>query len=82
MLLIMVCAVGRPPGFDRVRSAEIGHKDFNLGVLEEAYTTEHWLVRIYKVPEFWARTTSASPRVNKRRTNRVTAPSQSYLEYA
>ncbi|XP_038208582.1 dolichyl-diphosphooligosaccharide--protein glycosyltransferase subunit STT3A [Zerene cesonia] len=40
---------GRPPGFDRVRGAEIGNKDFNLEVLEEAYTTEHWLVRIYKV---------------------------------
>ncbi|KAH9634445.1 hypothetical protein HF086_008279 [Spodoptera exigua] len=39
----------RPPGFDRVRGAEIGNKDFNLDVLEEAYTTEHWLVRIYKV---------------------------------
>lgn len=40
---------GRPPGYDRVRAAEIGNKDFNLDVLEEAYTTEHWLVRIYKV---------------------------------
>lgn len=41
--------IGRPPGYDRVRGAEIGNKDFNLDVLEEAYTTEHWLVRIYKV---------------------------------
>ncbi|RZF38404.1 hypothetical protein LSTR_LSTR006530 [Laodelphax striatellus] len=40
---------GKPPGYDRVRSAEIGNKDFELDVLEEAYTTEHWLVRIYKV---------------------------------
>lgn len=40
----------RPPGYDRVRNAEIGNKDFELDVLEEAYTTEHWLVRIYKVP--------------------------------
>ncbi|XP_041973833.1 dolichyl-diphosphooligosaccharide--protein glycosyltransferase subunit STT3A [Aricia agestis] len=40
---------GRPPGYDRVRGAEIGNKDFNLDVLEEAYTTEHWLVRVYKV---------------------------------
>lgn len=42
----------RPPGYDRVRNAEIGNKDFELDVLEEAYTTEHWLVRIYKVPLF------------------------------
>ncbi|KAF7242188.1 Dolichyl-diphosphooligosaccharide--protein glycosyltransferase subunit STT3A [Varanus komodoensis] len=40
----------RPPGYDRVRNAEIGNKDFELDVLEEAYTTEHWLVRIYKMP--------------------------------
>ena len=39
----------RPLGYDRVRNAEIGNKDFELDVLEEAYTTEHWLVRIYKV---------------------------------
>lgn len=42
-------SVERPPGYDRVRNAEIGNKDFELDVLEEAYTTEHWLVRIYKV---------------------------------
>lgn len=27
----------------------IGNKDFDLTYLEEAYTTEHWLVRIYRV---------------------------------
>ncbi|KAL1513173.1 hypothetical protein ABEB36_002618 [Hypothenemus hampei] len=42
---------GKPPGWDRVRGAEIGNKDFELDVLEEAYTTEHWLVRIYKVKD-------------------------------
>lgn len=42
---------GKPPGWDRVRGAEIGNKDFELKVLEEAYTTEHWLVRIYKVKD-------------------------------
>ena len=40
---------GRPPGYDRVRNAEIGNKDFELDVLEEAYTSEHWIVRIFKV---------------------------------
>ncbi|PRD28202.1 UNVERIFIED_CONTAM: Dolichyl-diphosphooligosaccharide--protein glycosyltransferase subunit STT3A [Trichonephila clavipes] len=42
---------GKPPGYDRVRNAEIGNKNFELDVLEEAYTTEHWLVRIYKVKD-------------------------------
>ncbi|KAJ8020325.1 Dolichyl-diphosphooligosaccharide--protein glycosyltransferase subunit STT3A [Holothuria leucospilota] len=41
----------KPPGYDRVRNTEIGNKDFELDVLEEAFTTEHWLVRIYKVKD-------------------------------
>jgi dolichyl-diphosphooligosaccharide--protein glycosyltransferase len=40
---------GKPPGWDRVRSAEIGNKYFDLEYIEEAFTSEHWLVRIYKV---------------------------------
>ena len=47
--MISMIFAERPPGYDRVRNAEIGNKDFELDVLEEAYTTEHWLVRIYKV---------------------------------
>jgi len=42
---------GKPSGYDRVRNMEIGNKDFELDTLEEAYTTEHWLVRIYKVKD-------------------------------
>ncbi|CAI8005578.1 Dolichyl-diphosphooligosaccharide--protein glycosyltransferase subunit STT3A [Geodia barretti] len=42
---------GKPSGYDRVRNAEIGNKDFQLDVLEEAYTTEHWIVRIYRVKD-------------------------------
>lgn len=38
-----------PSGYDRTRNAEIGKKNFQLKYLEEAYTTEHWLVRIYRV---------------------------------
>ncbi|KAL1512531.1 hypothetical protein ABEB36_002112 [Hypothenemus hampei] len=38
-----------PAGFDRTRNAVIGNKDINLTYLEEAYTSEHWLVRIYRV---------------------------------
>jgi len=39
----------KPSGYDRVRNAEIGNKDFELKHLDEAYTSEHWIVRIYKV---------------------------------
>uniref|UniRef100_A0A3P9KGY1 Dolichyl-diphosphooligosaccharide--protein glycosyltransferase subunit STT3B n=1 Tax=Oryzias latipes TaxID=8090 RepID=A0A3P9KGY1_ORYLA len=40
-----------PPGFDRTRNAEIGNKDIKFKHLEEAFTSEHWLVRIYKVKD-------------------------------
>eukprot|EP01097_Dermamoeba_algensis_P001193 TRINITY_DN1446_c0_g2_i2.p1 TRINITY_DN1446_c0_g2~~TRINITY_DN1446_c0_g2_i2.p1 ORF type:complete len:134 (-),score=35.57 TRINITY_DN1446_c0_g2_i2:229-630(-) len=39
----------KPPGYDRVRNVEIGNKNFDLTYLEEAFTSEHWLVRVYKV---------------------------------
>ncbi len=29
----------------------LSFQDFELDVLEEAYTTEHWIVRIYKVKD-------------------------------
>ncbi|CAH1776186.1 unnamed protein product [Owenia fusiformis] len=40
-----------PPGYDRTRGVEIGNKNIKLTHLEEAYTTEHWLVRIYRVKD-------------------------------
>jgi len=40
---------GKPSGFDRVRQMEIGNKNFELEHLEEAFTSEHWIARIYKV---------------------------------
>jgi dolichyl-diphosphooligosaccharide--protein glycosyltransferase len=43
--------IGKPPGYDRVRGVEIGNKDFKLEHIEEVYTSEHWLVRIYKVKD-------------------------------
>eukprot|EP00055_Hartaetosiga_balthica_P006311 m.19611 g.19611 ORF g.19611 m.19611 type:complete len:719 (+) comp5139_c0_seq1:97-2253(+) len=42
---------GKPGGWDRVRKAEMGNKDFKLKVIEEAFTSEHWLVRIYRVKD-------------------------------
>ncbi len=51
-----------PAGFDRTRNVEIGNKNFGLTHLEEAYTTEHWLVRIYKVLDLENRVRSRSAR--------------------
>ena len=36
-------------GYDSVRRTVIGNKDFELKHFEEAFTSERWLVRIYKV---------------------------------
>ncbi|PAV89310.1 hypothetical protein WR25_05725 [Diploscapter pachys] len=38
-------------GFDRTRGYVIGKKDITLEYIEEAYTTENWLVRIYKLKD-------------------------------
>lgn len=40
---------GKGGGFDRVRNCEIGQKDVQLTHIEEAFTSEHWMVRIYRV---------------------------------
>jgi len=40
-----------PPGFDRTRNVEIGNKNYRLEHLEEAFTSEHWIVRIFKVKQ-------------------------------
>jgi dolichyl-diphosphooligosaccharide--protein glycosyltransferase len=42
-------AEGYGRGYDRVRHTEVGDKDIRLQYLEEAFTTEHWMVRIYRV---------------------------------
>lgn len=36
-------------GYDAVRKAVIGNSNFKLKHFEEAYTSDRWLVRIYKV---------------------------------
>ena len=40
---------GQSPGYDQARHYEIGHKNFELTYLEEAFTSEHWIVRIFRV---------------------------------
>ena len=40
---------GQKGGYDRARNYEIGKKDVELTYLEESYTSEHWIVRIYRV---------------------------------
>jgi dolichyl-diphosphooligosaccharide--protein glycosyltransferase len=40
---------GTAAGHDRVRNAEIGLSDFSLKYFEEAFTSEHWMMRVYRV---------------------------------
>ena len=40
---------GKPPGYDLARNTEVGVKNIQLTTMEEAFTSEHWIVRIYKV---------------------------------
>ena len=73
-----------PAGYDRTRNAVIGHKDFDLTYLEEAYTSEHWLVRIYRVKkpdEFnWPRMPYAERKIKGRKSVRkVKRPRLNYL---
>ena len=39
----------RPSGYDTVRDCEIGLKEWDLKYFMEAYTSERWIVRIFKV---------------------------------
>eukprot|EP00126_Sphaerothecum_destruens_P015618 Sdes_comp9647_c0_seq1m1141 len=57
------------PGFDRVRNVEIGKKNIKLTHLEEAFTSEHWMVRIYKVKDPPNREQTLNP--GKRRVSGV-----------
>ena len=38
-------------GWSPCLSLSLQHKGFALETLEEAFTSEHWLVRIYKVKD-------------------------------
>ena len=40
---------GKESGFDRVRNTVVGKKNIKLSHMEEAFTSEHWMVRIYRI---------------------------------
>ena len=43
--------MGAPRGYDRVRQTTIGLVDYELRYFEEVYTSEHWMVRIFKLKD-------------------------------
>lgn len=42
---------GQPKGYDSVRQYVMGSKNIKLQYFEEAFTSENWIVRIYKRKE-------------------------------
>lgn len=40
--------MGKPKGYDTNRNANPGYKNFKLHYFTEAFTSEKWIVRIYK----------------------------------
>jgi len=62
---------GKPLGYDRARGREIGKKNFELTTMEEAFTSEHWIVRIYKVKK--RPNLEATPNAKKLRADRKKA---------
>lgn len=41
-------AMGKPKGFDTNRQANPGYKNYKLHYFSEAFTSQKWIVRIYK----------------------------------
>lgn len=44
----MQTSYGQPKGYDTVRQYVMGNKNFKLQHFEEAYTSENWIVRIFR----------------------------------
>ncbi|KNC97433.1 dolichyl-diphosphooligosaccharide--protein glycosyltransferase subunit STT3 [Spizellomyces punctatus DAOM BR117] len=64
---------GGGPAHDSVRGATIPNKPIKLSTVDEVYTTENWIVRIYEVktPDNIGRTMSAASTFGKKRRRRV-----------
>lgn len=70
---------GKPPGYDRARSREVGRKNIELTTMEEAFTSEHWIVRIFKVKK---RPVFDSLPKTKRSTNKKKNAQKAFQEEA
>ncbi|KAJ3022729.1 oligosaccharyl transferase stt3 subunit [Thoreauomyces humboldtii] len=64
---------GGGPARDNVRGAIIPNKPIKLTTVDEVYTTENWIVRLYQVkkPDNIGRTMSAASTFGKKRRRRV-----------
>ncbi|XP_028095101.1 dolichyl-diphosphooligosaccharide--protein glycosyltransferase subunit STT3A-like isoform X1 [Camellia sinensis] len=64
-------------GFDRVRQTEIGKKHFRLSHFEEAFTTHHWMVRIYKLKPLKNRIQGKTKKSKAQKTSSTTTSKRS-----
>ncbi|CAI7803443.1 unnamed protein product [Closterium sp. NIES-54] len=58
-------------GFDRVRRTEIGKKNIKLTHFEEVFTSQHWMVRIYRLKEPRNRPRGAGKRLTRVSANKA-----------
>uniref|UniRef100_I2CR01 dolichyl-diphosphooligosaccharide--protein glycotransferase n=2 Tax=Nannochloropsis gaditana TaxID=72520 RepID=I2CR01_NANGC len=75
---------GKPPGFDRARNKVIAVKNIQLTTLEEAFTSEHWIVRIYKVlprPNMISKKKASKKKKAVSSSGNSGAPAQDVVEY-
>eukprot|EP01134_Creolimax_fragrantissima_P008257 CFRG8257T1 len=61
---------GELGGMDRVRNTPVGNTDIQFEHLDEAYTSEHWMVRIYKVRKSTNRDSPAPKMIAKPRSGK------------
>lgn len=52
---ILINENGAPSRYDYVRNQDIGKRKITLKTMEESFTSENWLVRIYKVLKRYSR---------------------------
>jgi len=48
----ILTSYSNPKGWDNLRKQEIGRKGYKLKNFEEAFTSENWMIRIFKVKEY------------------------------
>jgi dolichyl-diphosphooligosaccharide---protein glycosyltransferase len=72
---------GKPGGYDRARQQEVGVSNIELTTMEEAFTSEHWIVRIFKVKprSNMEPTPAAKTKINKKKPKKVTPPPRRQL---
>lgn len=68
----------QPAGYDVNRRSVVGDKNIHLKYFEEAFTSEHWIIRIYRVKKDAPTNPSVAYLSNKEKDNEVAEGSEVY----